>query len=142
MKILTIELERLAFFGAARHQADGFVVAHADVIGTRQPAAHQQARTGGLHVRVVGRAHRHREIQIAIFQDQRPPPVPALHDVGDALLANVGDEKSAVEQNRVGLGAFIGAQERRQVLASRRDRKHTAAPAHETGCASPRPADR
>ena len=93
MQILAIEFERLAFLGAARHQANRFVLADADVVRARKSAANQQPRARGFDVGVIRRAHRYREIQIAIFENRRPASIPALHHIGDALLADIGDKE-------------------------------------------------
>ncbi len=115
MEILTIQLQRLALLGAARHKTHRFVVADADIVRAGKSAAHQEPGARGFDIRIISCPHRHREIQIAIFQNRRAPSIPALHHIGHALLANVGNEKSAVKEDRVGLGVFVRAQERCQM---------------------------
>ena len=116
---VVIDLHRRAFLGAARHQAHRRELALArlaqpDVVGPRQAAAHQDAAAGCPNVRVVRRAARHRQIQLAVLQNLGTPAVPAAHHVGHALAQNLRNEESAVEQDGVGRLAR-GLQERVQV---------------------------
>ncbi len=116
---VVIDLDGRAFFGAARHQAHGGELALArlaqpDVVGPRQAAAHQHAAAGGAHVGVVGRAARHRQIELAVLQDLGTAAVPVAHHVGHALAQNLRNEEAAVEED--GVGRLAGRfQERVQV---------------------------
>src|SRR5207302_10670550 len=70
---------------------------------------------GCFDVGIISGADRNREVQVPILEHQRTPSIPAFHYVGHALLAKVGNEKTTVEEDRVGPRVFVGAEERRQV---------------------------
>ena len=115
MQILAVEFQRLPFFCAARHQAHGIAFAHADVVGARKPATNQESRAGGLHIGVIGCAHRDRKIQIAILKHQRTPAIPALHNIRHAFAADFRNEESAVEENCIRLRIVVGTEKSREM---------------------------
>ena len=127
LQVLEIEIERGALFRAARHQAHrarpgAGLRSDADVVGARQPSAHQHARSSASREGVIRRAHGHRKVEIAVLENHRPAAVPALDNVGHSLAADIRNEEAAVEENRIHAVRRVfgrAAQERRQVASHR-----------------------
>src|SRR5438094_2129120 len=108
------DLALLALLHAARHEAERAPVAEPEVVGARRAAAdaHAQAAAREPEVR---RAARDGELQrLALEHRGTPPAVPGRDHVAQARAHDLGLERAAVEEERV------GARERQVRLPRRR----------------------